>query len=221
MDEEYAAARRAMVNTIRRYGVQDQRVLNALLSVPRHLFVPDHLQHCAYDDHPLPIGHGQTISQPYIVAFMTELLLLSGNERVLEIGTGSAYQAAVLSLLCKEVYTIEFVKQLCEEAKERLKRLAYRNVYVRCGDGYFGWKEAAPFDAVIITCGTPHIPQPIIDQTKDGGRIVAPVGNPPDDLVLTRLTKTKSGLKKETFGGVLFVPMRGKVEQPPLNYSEQ
>ena len=221
MDEEYAAARRAMVNTIRRYGVQDQRVLNALLSVPRHLFVPDHLQHSAYADHPLPIGHGQTISQPYIVAFMTELLLLRGDERVLEIGTGSAYQAAVLSLLCKEVYTIEFLEQLCEEARERLKRLGYRNVYVRCGDGYFGWKEAAPFDAVIITCGTPYIPSPIIEQTKEGGRIVAPLGSPPGDLVLTRFTKTQKGLKRETFGGVLFVPMRGKVEQAPSDHSEQ
>jgi len=213
MTERYEAARRAMLETIKRYGIRDRRVLDAMMAVPRHLFVPEEVRHSAYADHPLPIGRGQTISQPYIVALMTELLHLRGKERVLEIGTGSGYQAAVLSLLCEEVYTIEYIRELCEEAAERLEQLGYRNVHTRCGDGYDGWPEAAPFDAVIFTCGTPRIPQPIIDQTKEGGRIVVPLGEPPDELNLIRITKTKKGLVRESFGGVLFVPMRGKVEK--------
>lgn len=214
-EQKYAEMRQAMVETIRRYGVRDSRVLDALASVPRHLFVPKELRNSAYADHPLPIGYGQTISQPYIVAFMTELLELGGEERVLEIGTGSGYQAAVLSLLCKEVYSIEYIPQLCEEARRRLEELGYRNVHIRCGDGYSGWPDAAPFDCVIITCGAPRLPEPLVEQTKTGGRIVVPLGTPPDELTLCRLTKMGKGLRGESFGGVLFVPMRGRVEHPP------
>ena len=203
-----------MVDTVRRYGIRNERVLNALMSVPRHLFVPDYLRDSAYDDNPLPIGCGQTISQPYIVALMSDLMELRGDERVLEVGTGCGYQAAVLSLLAAEVYTVEFIKTLADEAAERLKRLGYDNVRVRCGDGYHGWEEFAPYDAVMVTCGAPKLPQPLIEQTKVGGRIVIPLGDPLNTLQLTRFIKRKDGsLDREYHGGVLFVPMRGRIEK--------
>lgn len=203
-----------MVDVVRRYGVKDERVLDAIATVPRHLFVPEYLHDSAYSDSPLPIGYGQTISQPYIVALMSELMELKGEERVLEIGTGCGYQAAILSLLAKEVYSVEYIKALADEASERLARLGYRNIKVRCGDGYDGWEEFSPYDAVMVTCGAPKLPQPLVEQTKTDGRIVIPLGDPLDTLQLMRFIKRRDGsLDRQYYCGVLFVPMRGKVEK--------
>jgi protein-L-isoaspartate(D-aspartate) O-methyltransferase len=157
-------------------GVTDSRVTEVMSSVPRHEFVPENYRTHAYEDHPLPIGYGQTISQPYIVAFMTEQLRAQPTDRVLEIGTGSGYQAAVLSKLVAEVYTIEIVKPLAQRAETDLRRLNYSNVKVKAGDGYKGWPEHAPFDAIIVTAAPDHVPQPLIDQLKEGGRMIIPVG---------------------------------------------
>jgi protein-L-isoaspartate(D-aspartate) O-methyltransferase len=157
-------------------GVTDSRVTEVMSSVPRHEFVPENYRTHAYEDHPLPIGYGQTISQPYIVAFMTEQLRSQPTDRVLEIGTGSGYQAAVLSKLVAEVYTIEIVKPLAQRAETDLRRLNYSNVKVKAGDGYKGWPEHAPFDAIIVTAAPDHVPQPLIDQLKEGGRMIIPVG---------------------------------------------
>lgn len=186
-------------------GVKDPRVLWAMRTVPRHLFVPEKYSKEAYADRPLPIGHDQTISQPYIVAYMTEALGLKGDERVLEIGTGSGYQAAVLSMLVREVYSIEIIEPLAEEAARRLKELGYENVEVRCGDGYLGWPDKAPFDAIIVTAAPPEIPQELVKQLKVGGRMVLPVGVGSQDLI--RVTKTQSGIRKENLLPVRFVPM--------------
>ena len=178
-DEEarFRAARVQMVEQqLRQRGIRDERVLQAMATIPRHLFVPSTLRTRAYDDQPLPIGAGQTISQPYIVALMSESLLLTGAETVLEVGTGSGYQAAILSRLVREVYTIEIVEPLGKEAAQRLKELDYTNVQTRIGDGYKGWPEAAPFDAILVTCTPDHVPQPLVDQLKEGGRMIIPVG---------------------------------------------
>jgi protein-L-isoaspartate(D-aspartate) O-methyltransferase len=190
-------------------AVWDPRVLAAMRQVPRHLFAPGLSMAAAYRDTPQPIGHDQTISQPTIVALMSTALRLAGQERVLEIGTGSGYQAAVLSLLCGSVYSIEIVEPLGSAAQERLARLGYRNVHVRIGDGYRGWPEAAPFDRIMLTAAPADVPQALVDQLRPGGILVAPVG---DDLqVLVRWTKTGAGMEKERLGGVRFVPMvRGK-----------
>jgi len=205
-------AREAMVaEQIEQRGVRDARTLAAMRTVPRHLFVPPALQAEAYADHPLPIGHDQTISQPYIVAFMTEALGLRGGETVLEVGTGSGYQAAVLAEIAARVYTIEIVAPLAEEARERLKRLGYRNVEVRAGDGYAGWPEKAPFDAVMVTAAAPHIPEPLKQQLKDGGRLVIPVGDESQELVV--LTRTGTAYVEDRVLPVRFVPMTGKVRQ--------
>ena len=189
-------------------GVKDESVLRAMRQVERHRFVPDFLQLLAYADHPLPIGEDQTISQPYIVALMTELLSLGPEDRVLEIGTGSGYQAAVLAEIAKEVYTIEIIPSLAESAEKRLKELGYQKVWVRAGDGYLGWPEKAPFDAIVVTAAPENIPQPLIDQLKIGGRMVIPVGGfPAQTLYLIR--KTESGIEKEEVIPVRFVPMTG------------
>jgi len=192
-------------------GIKDARTLAALRKVPRHLFVPPAETADAYSDRPLPIGHGQTISQPYIVAFMTEALGLTGGETVLEVGAGSGYQAAVLAEIAAEVYTIEIVEPLAREAQERLARLGYRNVHVRAGDGYQGWPEAAPFDAVIVTAAAPRIPEPLKQQLKDGGRLVLPVGDEDQELVI--LTRKGELFEERRALPVRFVPMTGKVRQ--------
>lgn len=196
---------------IRRREITQPEVLAALELVPRHLFVPAEYRAEAYADRPLPIGWGQTISQPYIVALMTELLELDRSDRVLEIGTGSGYHAAVLSRVAGEVYSIEIIEGLGKQAQTTLAELGYNNVTVRVGDGYQGWAEKGPFDAVILTAAPPQIPQPLIDQLRLGGRLVAPVGAYVQDLML--MVKTAEGLEKRTVAPVRFVPMTGEVQQ--------
>jgi protein-L-isoaspartate(D-aspartate) O-methyltransferase len=208
----FADLRKEMVkNQIEARGVKDKRVLKAMLKVERHLFVPKAQVSNAYDDTPLPIGYGQTISQPYIVAYMTEVLKLKGNEKVLEIGTGSGYQAAILSLLCKEVYTIEIIKELGETARKRLKQLGYKNVYVKIGDGYKGWPEKAPFDAIMLTAAPDHIPAPLKQQLKNHGRLLLPLGEYFQDLVLVQREGNK--FKETRLLPVRFVPMTGKAQK--------
>jgi protein-L-isoaspartate(D-aspartate) O-methyltransferase len=195
---------------IRDRGVADPRVLRAMEHVPRHEFVPDNYVDQAYADHPLPIGHGQTISQPYIVALMTELLDLKETDRVLEIGTGSGYQAAILSEIVAEVYTVEIVEPLAKEAEERLERLGYKNVHVLYADGYYGWEEHAPYDAIIVTCAPDHIPQPLVKQLAEGGSLVVPVGPPGGYQTLWQITRQGEEIKKRNVTGVLFVPLTGE-----------
>lgn len=210
-EEAFAAMRQQMVQRqIESRGVKDPLVLDAMRSVRRHRYVPDNMRRYAYYDEPLPIGYEQTISQPYIVAYMTESLGLKGNEKVLEIGTGSGYQAAVLAEVVKEVYTIEIVEPLAERAEESLREEGYSNVHCRAGDGYQGWPEAAPFDAVIITAAPPRIPEPLIEQLKVGGRMIVPVGTLYQELVL--LTKKKKGVEKQRLLPVRFVPMTGEIQ---------
>ena len=203
--------RLAMVEEqIRGRDVRDPRVLEAMRSVPRHAFVPDHLAAMAYDDRPLPIGHDQTISQPYIVAYMTELLKVAPDHRVLEIGTGSGYQAAVLAKLAKEVYTIEIVPELARGAAETLKTLGYTNVQVREGDGYAGWPEKAPFARIMVTAAPERIPQPLIDQLAAGGVLVIPVGERNDTQWMTIVEKTSAGVVQRKTIPVAFVPFTRK-----------
>ena len=193
-------------NQLENRGIKDERVLQIMRKTPRHLFIPKNLQDVAYEDGPLPIGEGQTISQPYIVALMTELLELNGNERILEIGTGSGYQAAVLSPLVKEVYSIEVISSLAENASKKLKEMQYNNVIVKRGDGYHGWMEHAPFDDIIVTAAPKEVPQTLIDQMKVGGRLVVPVGSYFQKLkVITKLAAGKT--REENIISVRFVPM--------------
>jgi protein-L-isoaspartate(D-aspartate) O-methyltransferase len=193
-------------------GVRDPRVLAAMREVPREQFVPEPLRAAAYEDGPLPIGEGQTISQPYVVAAMCEHLALKPQDRVLEIGTGSGYHAAVLSRLASQVFSIEIVPPLAERARRTLTDLGYANVKVRTGDGYRGWPEEAPFDAVILTAAPPEIPEPLVAQLKPGGRMVLPVGVG-DDQQLVVLKKTAQGLEKSVAFPVRFVPMTGEAER--------
>ncbi|OHB75544.1 MAG: protein-L-isoaspartate O-methyltransferase [Planctomycetes bacterium RBG_16_55_9] len=195
--------------------VKDPNVLRAMRIVPRHAFVRPGEQRYAYADYPLPIGHDQTISQPYIVAFMTEALKLDPNSVVLEIGTGSGYQAAVCAEICKEVYSIEIVEELAKTATARLKDLGYPNVFVKAGDGFFGWPEHAPFDAIIGTAAAGRIPEPLIEQLKIGGRMILPQGDPYSFQSLVLITKDKEGkLTKKNVMPVRFVPMTGQVQKP-------
>jgi protein-L-isoaspartate(D-aspartate) O-methyltransferase len=207
--DRYAAQRLRMVSQqIEARGIRDRAVLEAMRATPRHLFVPAEQRDSAYEDHPLPIGHGQTISQPYIVAFMTELLGVKPGERVLEIGTGSGYQAAVLSPLAAEVYSIEVVGELAESSRALLARLGYKNVTVRHGDGYRGWSDKAPFDKIILTAAPPAIPAALINQLKPGGRLVAPEGRTPLEQELVLLEKSKEGqVQRRPVLPVRFVPM--------------
>ena len=192
-------------------GVRDPLTLAAMRKVPRHRFVPEAVAGEAYGDRPLPIGYEQTISQPYIVAFMTEALGLRGGEKVLEVGTGSGYQAAVLAEIAREVYTIEIVAPLAERARADLARLGYPNVRVRAGDGYKGWPEAAPFDAIIVTAAAPRLPEPLLEQLKDGGRLVIPVGEADQQLMI--VTRTGKTFIRENVLPVRFVPMTGEIRE--------
>ena len=208
-DTSYTAARNRMViEQIKKRGIQDERVLHTLTTVPRHLFIPPAYRDHAYDDGPLPIGQGQTISQPYIVALMSERLELSGDERVLEIGTGSGYQAAVLSLLAKQVYSIEIVPQLMSTASQLLAQLGYDNVTVLLGDGNVGWEKEKPYDAIIVTAAAPHIPPALIEQLAEGGRMVLPVVRGEEQYLL-RLRKQQGRIVEEDLGLVRFVPLVG------------
>jgi len=214
VDDNYALKRQQMVEKdMRDRGLKDPVVLTVMRKVPRHLFVDESLWSQAYEDHPLPIGEGQTISQPYVVALMTEELRLKPEDRVLEVGTGSGYQAAVLAEIVKAVYTIEIRKSLADHAAERLAALGYRNVKVKCGDGYFGWEEQAPFDAIIITAAANHVPPPLIKQLKEGGRLIVPLGSTVYFQTLTLATKRKGDLDVEQISPVAFVPMVGEMQK--------
>jgi protein-L-isoaspartate(D-aspartate) O-methyltransferase len=210
-DDPYLYDRLEMVvNTIEVRGVKNADVLEAMRSVPRHAFVLAEYLDEAYADHPLPIGYGQTISQPYIVAWMTELLALEPGDKVLEIGTGSGYQAAVLAALgYVEVYSIEIVPELAESASQRLQELGYTKVTVKQGDGYYGWEEYAPFDAIIVTAAPDHLPPPLVAQLKEGGRLVIPIGPPGFYQTLWKFVYEDGELKAHNLGGVAFVPFTG------------
>jgi protein-L-isoaspartate(D-aspartate) O-methyltransferase len=212
-EESYQARRRVMVETqLKQRGIRSPAVLEAMGRVPRHRFVPRHMRGLAYDDGPLPIGQGQTISQPYIVALMTELVEPRKGMRVLEIGTGSGYQAAVLAECVDEVDSIEVIPELGKAAGTPLRELGYKNVHVKIGDGYEGWPDRAPFDAIVLTAAPPdRIPRPLLGQLKVGGRLVAPVGRTEQDLV--RMTRTDHGFDREVVAPVRFVPMTGKAQR--------
>ena len=199
-----------MEQDIRGRGVDDEIVLDAMNRVPRHEFVPSRHISQAYADHPLPIGYGQTISQPYIVALMTELLEIQRGDKILEIGTGSGYQAAILAEITPNVFSVEIISELAQAAVERLQRLGYDTVQVRNADGYSGWQEHAPYDAIIVTAAPDHIPQPLVQQLKDGGRMVIPVGPVGGYQTLWRLTKEGDKVRNENMGGVIFVPLTGE-----------
>ncbi len=210
---DVARARARLLDELRLEGIRDARVLEAVGRVPREAFVrPEDRTH-AYDNHALPIAAGQTISQPYVVALMTELLELRGGERVLEVGTGSGYQAAVLAALVRDVYSIEIEPTLADTARQRLQRLGVGNVQVRAGDGFFGWPEAAPFDAVIITATAPRVPERLVEQLKPDGRLVMPLDEGYQQILI-RARKRPGGLAIERVAGVLFVPMVGAVRRP-------
>jgi protein-L-isoaspartate(D-aspartate) O-methyltransferase len=210
-EDPYRARRLAMVaDQIEARGVTDRRVLEAMRRVPRHLFVPTSAQSEAYRDGPLAIGHRQTISQPYIVALMTELVRPAPGMKVLEVGTGSGYQAAVLAEIVEHVFTIEIVPELGEQAARRLEEQGHANVHTRIGDGFDGWPEEAPFDAVVVTAAPEQIPQPLLDQLAPGGRLVIPVGRYSQDLVV--VTRTEKGFERRSVTPVRFVPMTGKAE---------
>ncbi len=206
---DYEKERSRMVDEqIAPRGVRDERVLAAMRKVPRHEFMPEVLRDRAYGDHAMPIGEGQTISQPYMVAVMTEMLALKGTERVLEIGTGSGYQAAVLAELSGKVFTVERVKPLADKARATLDRLGYRNVAMKVFDGTYGWKDMGPFDAIVVTAASPEVPQPLVDQLKEGGRLVIPVGERYSQ-VLVKIVKTPSGIVRTSDVPCVFVPLIG------------
>jgi protein-L-isoaspartate(D-aspartate) O-methyltransferase len=218
MDEREGGARefddvrgRMVEDQIAARGIHDPRVLKALREVPRHEFVPPELRALAYEDHPLPIGHDQTISQPFIVAAMTELAELEPGDSVLEIGTGSGYQAAVLAALVRDVYSIEIVEPLAQAARRTLARLGIDNVHVRAGDGFQGWPERAPFDAILVTAAPPEVPEPLKRQLAPGAKLVIPVGT--DQQELRVLTRTRSGFDERTVLAVRFVPMTGRAQR--------
>jgi protein-L-isoaspartate(D-aspartate) O-methyltransferase len=213
-DPGLSQARRRMVERdLQGRDIRDPKVLEIMGRIPRHLFVEPSLRGKAYADYPLPIGEGQTISQPYIVALMTQILQVQPGERLLEIGTGSGYQAAVLAGLGAQVHTIEIRETLATQAAQRLKGMGYEKVRVKYGDGYFGWEEAAPFDAIIVTCAANHIPPPLIKQLKEGGRLVIPLGSTTYFQTLTLLTKKEGKSEIQHLLGVAFVPMTGEAQK--------
>ena len=212
--DQFARARRAMIERdLVSRGIRDRRVLEAMGSIERELFVPEKLSSRAYEDRPLPIGEGQTISQPYMVAFMTELLNLTGTERLLEIGTGSGYQTAVLGKLAAAVYSIEIIPQLSERAKVLLNRLGFDNVHLKVGDGFFGWEEQGPFDAILVTAAAAKIPEPLWRQLREGGRLIMPLGAEKQGQALVRVTKSDGKQVVEELTGVVFVPLTGAILQ--------
>ena len=209
--QDYSKSREAMVKTqMEARGIKDPATLAAMRKVPRHNFVPQNQASDAYADHPLPIGYGQTISQPYIVAFMTEIINPKAGHTVLEVGTGSGYQAAVLAEIVKKVYTIEIIEQLGRQADARLKGLNYNNIEVKIADGYDGWKEHAPYDAIIVTAAAEYIPPPLKDQLKDGGRMIIPVGSPYMTQQLMLIEKNGNKYKTRSVMPVRFVPFKRK-----------
>ncbi|MGQ9574893.1 MAG: protein-L-isoaspartate(D-aspartate) O-methyltransferase [Thermoguttaceae bacterium] len=211
-DDPFASARHKMVQTqLRARDITDPRVLDAMGRVPRHQFLSEQFQHEAYDDHPLPIGHGQTISQPYIVALMTQLAAPRPTDRALDIGTGSGYQAAILAELCQEVYGIEIVQPLADEAARRLADLGYKNVTIRAADGYRGWPEHAPFDVIVVAAAPDHVPEPLIEQLAPGGRLVLPVGGYPQELTVVQ-KQPDGSTRQQIVAPVLFVPMTGEAQ---------
>ena len=213
-DAQIIKSRKRMVeHDLKGRDITDAKVLEIMGRVPRHLFVDKSLQSKAYADHPLPIGEGQTISQPYIVALMTQILRVKPGEKVLEIGAGSGYQAAVLAELTDQVYTIEIHASLSQMAAQRLKQLGYEKVKVKYGDGYFGWEEYAPFDAIIVTCAANHIPPPLIKQLKENGRLIIPLGSTTYFQTLTLLTKKNGQTDVQHLLGVSFVPMTGEAQK--------
>jgi len=210
----YAVQRLRLVSALRRKGIRDVRVLNAIGEVPREAFVPPELRDEAYEDHPLPIGEGQTISQPYVVALMTEALMLEGSERVLEIGTGSGYQTAILCTLASHVVSIERFERLAASAARRLHTLGFRNFEVHVGDGTKGWPPTAPYQACVVTAGAPAVPEPLVEQLASNGRLVIPVGDR-DSQTLVRVLKQNGGFVRTDLGPVRFVPLIGEYGWPP------
>lgn len=210
-NESLAQARSGLIEELRLEGIRDPRVLEAIAKVRREEFVLPHDRDRAYENRALAIERGQTISQPLIVAMMTELLSLKGEEKILEVGTGSGYQAAVLSLLCREVYSVEIDPLLADQARERLERLGYSNVHVRAGDGFYGWPEAAPFDGIIITAVAPRVPEPLLEQLKPDGVIVMPLEEGWGETLVRVRKKPDGSVETERFGAVAFVPMRGAI----------
>ena len=211
--DPFLSARRTMIERdLKARGIKDARVLAAMEFVPRQIFVPDKFRSSAYDDRPLPIGEGQTISQPYIVAYMSELLELNGKEKVLEIGTGSGYQTAVLARLAGAVYSIEIIAALSERAKAPLAELGFTNIQFKVGDGFFGWQENAPFDAILLTAASPKVPEPLWRQLREGGQIIMPLGEPRQTQRLVRIRKRAGKEIVETLSEVVFVPLTGAIQ---------
>lgn len=211
-DQTRLAREEMVAKQIAARGIEDSHVLRAMRAVPRHMFIPENEARFAYDDRPVPIGHGQTISQPYVVAYMTEIAGIKPDARVLEIGAGSGYQAAVLAEITQEVYTIEIVPELARWAASRLQLAGYDNVQVKQADGYYGWAEHAPFDAIMVTAAAPHIPPPLIDQLKEGGKMIIPVGNPYRVQMLVLVTKQGGEVRTQNLLPVSFVPLTGSRE---------
>lgn len=213
-EDKFSLMRQKMVEQqLLARDITDKSVISAMREVPRHLFVDEKYRHQAYQDHPLPIDEGQTISQPYIVALMTQCLELKKGDKILEIGTGSGYQAAVLACLTDRVFSVEIRKNLAEKAKKNLRKTGYDYVKVKWGDGYFGWEEHAPYDAIIVTCAANHIPPPLMKQLKEGGRLVIPLGSTLYFQTLTKIIKKGGNPRVEHILGVRFVPMVGEVEK--------
>jgi protein-L-isoaspartate(D-aspartate) O-methyltransferase len=210
MSDGYEILRGAMVKRLREhYKIQDERVLDVMNRLPRHLFVPEAIKHQAYKDNALPIASNQTISQPFIVARMTELLQPTPTARILEIGAGSGYQTAVLASLAGKIFAIERIPVLATEAQNRLQRLGFRNVTLRCADGTNGWEVYAPYDGILVAAGGPEVPPPLLQQLKSGGRLVIPIGQDPKNQTLIRVTRTPNGFHTEDFGACSFVPLIG------------
>jgi protein-L-isoaspartate(D-aspartate) O-methyltransferase len=211
MKDGYEILRGAMVKRLREhYLIRDERVLDVMNRLPRHLFVPEAIKHQAYKDNALPIASNQTISQPFIVARMTELLELTPTSRILEIGAGSGYQTAVLASLAGKIFAIERIPNLATKAQERLQKLGFHNVSLRCADGTNGWEVYSPFDGILVAAGSPEVPQPLLQQLKTGGRLVIPIGHDPKTQTLIRVTRTPSGFQTEDFGACSFVPLIGE-----------